>query len=548
MNKATGQEGTPVTGGAEIFRSLPKLERLAWLPVAAYIALIAILSIALPRDLAASLVFDPPVLMLVLNTVFLFGISFAVCTFAIRAYLASGSSSILLLGCGVLSLGSAALAGGWARPLGGGANTSVTIHNLGVLLSSIFHGMSALMTLLKTEPEQTVERRQQKLLIALAGTLVMITIIIVATVRGAVPLFWAASVGSTPIKQAVLGTAVTLFVLTSIYTMVLYFQNRRYLFYWYSLALALTAIGLIGITVMKAVGDPIGWAGRTAQYFGGVYFLMATLSALLDAQKQGLTLEAAIDRFYRVSEVHYRDLVDTVSDTIISIDDGRRVLLWNRGAEVMLGYSASEVAGRPIGEFLMGEGDKEKLEDEVQALQKQITKPFASKKLEIVLRRKDGSMLSSETSFSMRRIGPSWTATLVARDVTERRQAEEALRKAHDQLEKRVQERTSDLSGAVERLRIENVQRRQLEDTLRESDTQVRFFASQCLTAQETERKRIAGELHDSIAASLGAMRFRIDSIAEEMKKGRGTLESMQDLGSKVVDINNEVRRIMADL
>jgi PAS domain S-box-containing protein len=96
-----------------------------------------------------------------------------------------------------------------------------------------------------------------------------------------------------------------------------------------------------------------------------------------------------------------------------------------------------------------------------------------------------------------------------ARDITKRKQAEEALVKAHEQ---------------------------------------VRFFASQCLTAQETERKRVAGELHDSIAASLGAMKFRIEKITEEMKQGHGSPESMQALGLKVTDINNEVRRIMADL
>jgi signal transduction histidine kinase len=92
------------------------------------------------------------------------------------------------------------------------------------------------------------------------------------------------------------------------------------------------------------------------------------------------------------------------------------------------------------------------------------------------------------------------------------------------------------------------VQRKELEGTLRESEHRVRYFASQCLTAQESERKRVAGELHDSVAASVGAMRFRIDKAVEEMKQGRGSLESLQDLGSQVMEINNEVRRIMADL
>jgi PAS domain S-box-containing protein len=133
-------------------------------------------------------------------------------------------------------------------------------------------------------------------------------------------------------------------------------------------------------------------------------------------------------------------------------------------------------------------------------------------------------------------------------DITARKRTEEALRNAHDDLEKRVQERTSELTEAVRRLRVEIVQRKQLEDTLRESENRVRFFASQCLTAQETERKRIAGELHDGIAASLSAIRLRIERIALEMKQGLRSAESLQDIASQVAEINTDVRRIMADL
>jgi signal transduction histidine kinase/CheY-like chemotaxis protein len=138
-------------------------------------------------------------------------------------------------------------------------------------------------------------------------------------------------------------------------------------------------------------------------------------------------------------------------------------------------------------------------------------------------------------------------APAVAEAVASKR-AEEALKQAHRELEIRVQERTLNLSETVEMLRAENIQRKRLEDTLRESENQVRFFASQCLTAQETERKRIAGELHDSIAASLGAIKFSIEKFAGEMKQGAGNPESVLDLASKVAQTADEVRRIMADL
>ena len=108
----------------------------------------------------------------------------------------------------------------------------------------------------------------------------------------------------------------------------------------------------------------------------------------------------------------------------------------------------------------------------------------------------------------------------------------------------------SDTDGStfILEMGIDITERKRLEDTLRQSEKQVRFFASQCLTAQETERKRIAAELHDSIAASLAAIKYNIEKTQTEIKQGLATPESLQSLVSTVQQTIGETRRIMADL
>ncbi|MCH8919438.1 MAG: PAS domain S-box protein [Chloroflexi bacterium] len=89
---------------------------------------------------------------------------------------------------------------------------------------------------------------------------------------------------------------------------------------------------------------------------------------------------------------------------------------------------------------------------------------------EFTLNRKDGSQVTVEVRTFPVRINSQTLVLGIARDVTERKRAEEALRKAHDELEIRVRERTAELTSVNERLQLELTERKQAEEALRESE------------------------------------------------------------------------------
>jgi signal transduction histidine kinase len=94
------------------------------------------------------------------------------------------------------------------------------------------------------------------------------------------------------------------------------------------------------------------------------------------------------------------------------------------------------------------------------------------------------------------------------------------------------------------------IQRQRAEEALRKSGEELKLLSSQLLTAQETERGRIARELHDGIGQSLSAIKFRVEDALGQLEKG-STESSVSTLGNLIPIIQStveEVRRITMDL
>ncbi|HET7209903.1 MAG TPA: PAS domain S-box protein [Terriglobales bacterium] len=100
----------------------------------------------------------------------------------------------------------------------------------------------------------------------------------------------------------------------------------------------------------------------------------------------------------------------------------------------------------------------------------------------------------------------------------------QALRKAHDELEIRVQERTEDLTRAEEGLRA---------------------LSARLLQAQDEERRRIARELHDSAGQLLAALNMNLVPIEQEAAKlGPHAAKAATESVHLVEELSKELRTI----
>ena len=193
----------------------------------------------------------------------------------------------------------------------------------------------------------------------------------------------------------------------------------------------------------------------------------------------------------RNSEGTLRTVMDASPETILLLDPEGTVLFANETAVRRLGRSVAEVVGRTNYELLPPEIAASRMERVRKVVRTGQPVRF------------DDERLGRNYEIAMHPVldeqGKVAAIAVLSIDRTEKKRAEQRLRKAHDELERRVEDRTNELSQANQQLRREIAERQQAEEAFRREHEVLKHM----LQASDHERQVIAYEIHDGLAQYL---------------------------------------------
>ncbi len=150
------------------------------------------------------------------------------------------------------------------------------------------------------------------------------------------------------------------------------------------------------------------------------------------------------------SEARLQKTIDTALDAVVTTDAAGMITGWNVQAETVFGWSEQEALGRPLDSLILPVSGRDGYRRELARILETRETQVVSKRLEFTAVRKDGGEFPVEWSMSQIWLNNDCMFSSFIRDITERKQAEDAQSNYRMQLEREVSMRTEALEALRE--------------------------------------------------------------------------------------------------
>ncbi len=197
---------------------------------------------------------------------------------------------------------------------------------------------------------------------------------------------------------------------------------------------------IIGVVCHEHIGPKRHWSHDEVFFAGSIADLIAFAMEAADRR--------SVEEALRQSEANFRALADNADDGIVIADAEGRYVYANSSMTQLIGYSVDELLHLRVVDLVPME--------ERQLLLERFTRRISGEEIvrqyETTLLRKDGGCVPVEVAAAKTSWQSKSAVMAIFRDITGRKQAEQQLRDAHDDLEGRVKASSVKLRNAHEQL------------------------------------------------------------------------------------------------
>ncbi|HWB86247.1 MAG TPA: PAS domain S-box protein [Bryobacteraceae bacterium] len=248
-----------------------------------------------------------------------------------------------------------------------------------------------------------------------------------------------------------------------------------------------------------------------------------------------LTQRKRVGLALRESEARYRQIFEHASDIIYRADMSGRFTFFNASATRILGYTAEDLLGRKYLDLIRPDFRARAQNFYRQQLAARIPHTY----FEFPAVARDGSEVWFGQNVELvEEEGKITGVQAVTRDITPRKRADEQLLLAHEELERRVRERTAQLELTNEFLRREMEERRQADQERQRLEAQVQH--SQRLESLGVLAGGIAHDFNNLLASIMGYASLALMDLPEA-SDARNSIDHVLTAARSAADLTQQM-------